>query len=528
MAHSKFSITRLHSFARSFVRCSSSFLLVRSRIGERRHFSPLMADAEAVVPPDAAVVPPDDPPPEDDQRADDAPRGRIAGFIAFVRKHMPKRPVLSRFERAVGKSRLLKKIRKDFVKFDRDRSGTIDREELCAVVGIDRRSLWTRKLLDFFDTDGDNQVSFEEFTSTLGILGARLDKYASEHKRGDRIPKEVFFIFALLDLDGDGELNRGEFAPVLWEWQRTKERQFGKLKRLPVVNFSEMDASLEVTATERYIAQQRADRREFLRPVRARVRSAILYISRQCPTKLKIEDAAKIYHEYPELFEVAVFMNKKLRKTIPRCLKLIRELHDGIDDVENLQKQVIELLVHTRLAREQAKGKWHWAKKLHRNDSKEDSHRLDEQTIAEITQISRLLRGEKIVKPSSEEEHEFLGSFSVRRDGSFRRMESRRLRGPRATGRGNNSQETFRMRTRQLTSQPPHDAAVVLAELGVTAQKEVIRRLDQDVAANIIAEMGQLQQDILLSHFKLLEPLVRKIKRERHSAITESTPPSGT
>ena len=84
------------------------------------------------------------------------------------------------------------------------------------------------------------------------------------------------------------------------------------------------------------------------------------------------------------------------------------------------------------------------------------------------------------------------------------------------------------MRTRQLTSQPPHDAAVVLAELGVTAQKEVIRRLDQDVAANIIAEMGQLQQDILLSHFKLLEPLVRKIKRERHSAITESTPPSGT
>ena len=61
-----------------------------------------MADAEAVVPPDAAVVPPDDPPPEDGQRAVDAPRGRIAGFIAFVRKHMPKRPVLSRFERAVG------------------------------------------------------------------------------------------------------------------------------------------------------------------------------------------------------------------------------------------------------------------------------------------------------------------------------------------------------------------------------------------------------------------------------------------
>ena len=223
-----------------------------------------MADAEAVVPPDAAVVPPDDSPPEDGQRAVDAPRGRIAGFIAFVRKHMPKRPVLSRFEHAVVKSRMLKKIRKQFVKFDIDRSGTIDREELCAVVGIDRRSLWTRKLLDFFDTDGDAQVSFEEFISTLGILGARVDKYASGHGRGHRIPKEVFFIVALLDLDGDGELNRGELAPVLWEWQRTKERQFGKLKRLPVVNFSAMDANLglEVTATEKYIAQQRVDRRE--------------------------------------------------------------------------------------------------------------------------------------------------------------------------------------------------------------------------------------------------------------------------
>ncbi|ABO95767.1 predicted protein, partial [Ostreococcus lucimarinus CCE9901] len=110
---------------------------------------------------------------------------------------------------------MLKKIRKQFVKFDIDRSGTIDREELCAVVGIDRRSLWTRKLLDFFDTDGDAQVSFEEFISTLGILGARVDKYASGHGRGHRIPKEVFFIVALLDLDGDGELNRGELAPVL-------------------------------------------------------------------------------------------------------------------------------------------------------------------------------------------------------------------------------------------------------------------------------------------------------------------------
>jgi hypothetical protein len=230
---------------------------------------------------------------------------------------------------------------------------------------------------------------------------------------------------------------------------------------------------------------------------------------------LKIEDVSKIYCEYPELFEVAVFLNKQLRKTVPRCLKLIRELYNGVDDIENLQKKVVELLVRTRLAREETKGKWHWAKKLQRNDSKEDSSRLDKQTIAEITQISRLLHGEKVVKLAAEHEHEFLSSFSFSRDGSFRRMESRRLRGPRATGRGNNSHETVKMRTRQLTSQPPRDAAVVLAKLSVAAQKEVIRRLAQDVAANIIAEMGQLEQDVLLCHFKLLEPLVQNIKRGR-------------
>ena len=71
------------------------------------------------------------------------------------------------------------------------------------------------------------------------------------------------------------------------------------------------------------------------------------------------------------------------------------------------------------------------------------------------------------------------------------------------------------MRVRQLSRQPPHEAAIVLAELGVTAQKEVIRQLDPELAAEIIVEMGQLEQDILLAHFKMLQPMVMDKKKQK-------------
>lgn len=71
------------------------------------------------------------------------------------------------------------------------------------------------------------------------------------------------------------------------------------------------------------------------------------------------------------------------------------------------------------------------------------------------------------------------------------------------------------MRTRQISREPPQEAALVLAELGVTAQKEVIRRLKPDVAASIIAEMQQLEQDILLAHFKEMKAPVMALKKEK-------------
>ena len=75
------------------------------------------------------------------------------------------------------------------------------------------------------------------------------------------------------------------------------------------------------------------------------------------------------------------------------------------------------------------------------------------------------------------------------------------------------------MRARQLSREPPDQAATVLSELGVTAQKEVIRLLTANIAAKIIAEMGQLERDILLSHFKGLVELVKMEQKEKERRL---------
>lgn len=438
----------------------------------------------------------------------------------LARRCVPKRKIRSPFDAEVRASRLLRRVREDFLRFDLDSSGTIERGELCKLLEIDRRSYAARMLMAYFDTNEDGQISFEEFVATLGLLGNSVERTSKQQGRNaSNISPAVCFIHAVMDYDGDGRVDRNDFAHILWEYERRKSHAFGRLKRVPVAKFSEATSSLEVTSAERYIADQRAARREFLRPVRAFVKSATLYLSRQCPEYLTLEDMAKVVAEFEPLFVVMLSLHERLKKLMKLCVKLVRKMHDGIYDIENLHKRMIEQVIQSRVKREQAKGTWDWAKRLQRNNSNalddEDDEQEERQVMAEIAQIGRLLRGEKVIKSGTEDEREFLSSFSFHRDGSFRRMESRRLRGPRATGRGSSGTENVKMRARQLAYQPPREAAMVLAELGVTSQKDIIHRLSRDVGAAIIAEMGQLQQDVLLCHFKELQPLVLKIKKER-------------
>jgi serine/threonine-protein phosphatase 2B regulatory subunit len=449
------------------------------------------------------------------------PRSWLSRAISCIRWR--RRPQLSPFESELKNSRLLKRVRRDFLKFDSDGSGTISVQELSAVIGIDRRSFWARAILDYFDSDADGRISYEEFVSTLGILGAqtaetgKLLRDTSKKKSRDN----VIFIFAILDFDGNNVVDRSEFSQVLWEYERRKQREFGKMKRVDVQKTAGGDDSFEASLQEKVIAQHRADRREFLRPVRMRVKSAILYLSRQCKSELTLNEFVKVYDEFPELFEVPNRLYKKvIKKIVPRCVKLVRKLHPGVFEFESLQKKVIESAIMKRLERERMRGKWDWALNLQQKNSKSiDIDHIDDDTLAEIAQIDRLLRGERIGTNGSAEEREFLSAFSFRRDGSFRRMESRRLRGPRASGVGRNSQETSKMRARQLSREPPDQAATVLSELGVTAQKEVIRLLTANIAAKIIAEMGQLERDILLSHFKGLVELVKMEQKEKERRL---------
>ena len=478
----------------------------------------------------AEEVPPGDPPVKQvvdeaaDEPADAAPRTYLGVAIDFARalykNCVPKRAILTPFEQGVKASRLLRRTRKDFARFDADGSGGIDRDELCDILGIDRRGTTSRAVLDFFDADGDGKINFEEFVSTLGTLGVVVDNMRRcKENRKDNISREVCFVFAVMDFDGDGRVDRGDFAQLLWEYERRKERSFGRLKSVPVANFSAIDSSLEVTATERYIADQRAERRELLRPVRAFVKSATLYLSRQCPEAMTLQDVDKVYTEFKPLFEATIALHKQLRNISERCAKLIRTLYNGIDDIEELHRQMCDRAIAMRAKREENKGDWDWAKGLQRTSkhtsAREEHVKEERQVLAEVAQIGRLLRGERVVKSGTEEEREFLGAFSFRRDGSVHRAESRRLRGPRASGRGSSSIETARMRARQLAHQPPREAAKVLSELGVTAQKDVIHRLSRDNAAKIIVEMGQLQQDVLLCHFKELQESVMRIKIAR-------------
>ena len=171
------------------------------------------------------------------------------------------------------------------------------------------------------------------------------------------------------------------------------------------VKHSSIDSSLQTAATEKYVAEQRAQRREFLRPVRLLVRTAILYLS-QCPETLTIEDVGENLQRISRLFEIATRLHKRLKKIVRQCTVLIRKLHGGFNNIENLKKKMIEAAARSKVQREKAKSSWDWADKLQRSDGKEIQsrgvERLEDETLVEIAQIGRMLRGEKMVKSQTE------------------------------------------------------------------------------------------------------------------------------
>ncbi|ODV89625.1 hypothetical protein CANCADRAFT_141451 [Tortispora caseinolytica NRRL Y-17796] len=95
------------------------------------------------------------------------------------------------------------RLRKRFMKLDKDSSGTIDREELMAIPGI-RNNPLAHRLIALFDQDAGGDIDFREFVMLLSAFtsnGPSLDK--------------LRFAFRVYDIDRDGYISNGELFLVL-------------------------------------------------------------------------------------------------------------------------------------------------------------------------------------------------------------------------------------------------------------------------------------------------------------------------
>jgi len=95
------------------------------------------------------------------------------------------------------------RLRKRFMKLDRDGSGSIDRDEFLQIPQIANNPLASR-MIAIFDEDGGGTVDFQEFVGGLSAFS----------NRGEREEK-LRFAFKVYDMDRDGYISNGELFLVL-------------------------------------------------------------------------------------------------------------------------------------------------------------------------------------------------------------------------------------------------------------------------------------------------------------------------
>ncbi|KAG7194118.1 Calcineurin subunit B [Scheffersomyces spartinae] len=97
----------------------------------------------------------------------------------------------------------INRMRKRFMKLDKDGSGTIDKNEFLAIPGILSNPLATR-LMDVFDDDGNGTIDFQEFITGLSAFSGKSSK-----------SDKLTFAFKLYDVDRDGYISNGELFIVM-------------------------------------------------------------------------------------------------------------------------------------------------------------------------------------------------------------------------------------------------------------------------------------------------------------------------
>ncbi|PHH55865.1 Calcineurin subunit B [Ceratocystis fimbriata CBS 114723] len=95
------------------------------------------------------------------------------------------------------------RLRKRFMKLDKDNSGTIERDEFLSLPQISSNPLATR-MIAIFDEDGGGDVDFQEFVSGLSAFSSKGNK-----------EQKLRFAFKVYDIDRDGFISNGELFIVL-------------------------------------------------------------------------------------------------------------------------------------------------------------------------------------------------------------------------------------------------------------------------------------------------------------------------
>lgn len=95
------------------------------------------------------------------------------------------------------------RLRKRFMKLDKDSSGTISKDEFLSIPGVSSNPLASR-LIETFDKDGSGDVDFQEFIAGLSI-------FSTKGLKEDKLR----FAFEIYDMDKDGFISNGELFLVL-------------------------------------------------------------------------------------------------------------------------------------------------------------------------------------------------------------------------------------------------------------------------------------------------------------------------
>ncbi|CAJ0751642.1 21494_t:CDS:2, partial [Entrophospora sp. SA101] len=97
----------------------------------------------------------------------------------------------------------IQRLYKRFMKLDKDKSGSIDREEFLSIPQIANNPLASR-MIAIFDEDGGGDVDFKEFIAGLSAFSSKGNK-----------DEKLRFAFKVYDMDRDGLISNGELFIVL-------------------------------------------------------------------------------------------------------------------------------------------------------------------------------------------------------------------------------------------------------------------------------------------------------------------------